>query len=406
MGAFETKAVMQQSPSILLCNTQSAGELSGINTYLENLRGGIEQSGWRVTLVRTRGAGLFSLCQLIKEHDLIHINSGDAVTCLLAKCLGRPVLMKFHYPLWGEAHTSVCIPRGFVRMFIADIMWRFRQYNIFSRSGSRSLTEWGISMVGRLLCSFLSDAVAAPSEYTARTLGLFRDVVILKNPGPCEIAPSESKPDGCIRLFMASRLTVQKGADLAIEAVSIVKHRGFNVRLQIAGDGPALENLQLLRHNLALEDDVLFLGALSRDDILEYLRDCTVALAPSRWNEPAGYTWSEAATLNKAVIATRRGGIPEYVGDTGWLVDDQDAEGLADAISEIAKNPSRAIEMGLKAKERVSHLYSQKVLGRQFTRFVNLGLRRGWTSAVKNEENIAGSFFSINFKYTRLETRS
>jgi starch synthase len=56
----------------------------------------------------------------------------------------------------------------------------------------------------------------------------------------------------------------------------------------------------------------------------------------------------------KPVIATRVGGNPEAVadGETGLLVEPEDAEGLAAAVLTLIRDPVGRIEMGLRGRIR------------------------------------------------------
>jgi trehalose synthase len=64
---------------------------------------------------------------------------------------------------------------------------------------------------------------------------------------------------------------------------------------------------------------------------------------------------TEALWKGKPVVGSKVGGIPIQIddGENGFLVDPQDAEGFADRIVRILKNPGDADEMGRKGREKV-----------------------------------------------------
>lgn len=79
------------------------------------------------------------------------------------------------------------------------------------------------------------------------------------------------------------------------------------------------------------------------------------------------YSLKAAQSMERPVVATRAGGIPDTMRDglTGILVEPGDAEGWIRAISEILRDPGRAREMGRRGREfAVSEADSDAVAGR------------------------------------------
>ena len=76
-------------------------------------------------------------------------------------------------------------------------------------------------------------------------------------------------------------------------------------------------------------------------------------VCPSRWAEAAGLVNIEAQACGLPVLASRIGGIPEYVmdGRTGVLFPPGDAEELAAAVRRLLDDPERFREMGREARE-------------------------------------------------------
>ncbi len=74
-----------------------------------------------------------------------------------------------------------------------------------------------------------------------------------------------------------------------------------------------------------------------------------IVAVPSRWQEPFGLTALEAMACGAALIATRRGGLPEVAGDAALYVDPDEPAGLAEAIIRLARDPdlrARMVEAG------------------------------------------------------------
>jgi glycosyltransferase involved in cell wall biosynthesis len=82
-----------------------------------------------------------------------------------------------------------------------------------------------------------------------------------------------------------------------------------------------------------------------------------IVLASER--EAFGLSALEAAFMARPVVATRRGGLPEVVehGATGLLIDELNANHLAEAVSWLLEHPESAASMGRAARERAHALF-------------------------------------------------
>ncbi|MCS3629297.1 glycosyltransferase involved in cell wall biosynthesis [Salinibacter ruber] len=80
-----------------------------------------------------------------------------------------------------------------------------------------------------------------------------------------------------------------------------------------------------------------------------------VCVVPSRFREPFGLVAAEAGIRGLPVIATRRGGLPEIIEDeeTGFLVDAEEPNQIADRLEKLARTPNLRNEMGTNAQEHV-----------------------------------------------------
>ncbi|MCK5600803.1 glycosyltransferase family 4 protein [Candidatus Pacearchaeota archaeon] len=85
--------------------------------------------------------------------------------------------------------------------------------------------------------------------------------------------------------------------------------------------------------------NIKFMGFQKKEDIY---RDIDVLIVPALWNEPFGRIIPEAYTFGIPVIASKRGGIPEIVGEgkTGFLFDPNDLNSLIDEITKFIDDPT------------------------------------------------------------------
>jgi phosphatidylinositol alpha-1,6-mannosyltransferase len=136
------------------------------------------------------------------------------------------------------------------------------------------------------------------------------------------------------------------------------------VRLIIVGDGPERANLEGLAAELNLSERVKFAGAVPKEELPTYYAAADVfAMVPRSGPdgvEGFGIVYLEANLLEKPVIGSRTGGVPDAIidGKTGILVDAGDVNGLAEAIRTLNNQPALATSMGRRGRERVLEQFS------------------------------------------------
>lgn len=133
-------------------------------------------------------------------------------------------------------------------------------------------------------------------------------------------------------LMIAGRITKIKGVREAVQ-VAIQADR----RLLIAGS--LLKNDQWYFDEYIkpyLNDKILFLGMLDKEQLIKYYKKAAALLVPIQWQEPFGLSMAEAMACGTPVIAFNRGSVPEVVkdGETGYVV-----ENSAEMVSAIDKLP-------------------------------------------------------------------
>ncbi len=125
--------------------------------------------------------------------------------------------------------------------------------------------------------------------------------------------------------LVASRLSAEKGVDVAIEAC-----RRAGVPLVIAGDGPQRAQLRAL----AAGADVRFEGFVADARLRALRAEAAVALVPSRTSETFGLAAAEAMAAGVPVVASRIGALPELVPEES-LVSPGDPESMARAVPRL-----------------------------------------------------------------------
>jgi glycosyltransferase involved in cell wall biosynthesis len=149
-------------------------------------------------------------------------------------------------------------------------------------------------------------------------------------------------------IFMVSRLTPLKRADLLIRALATPDGRG--IRAVVGGDGEERGALQALVARLGLQDRVSLPGALSDDELLDHLARCRAVCFPPV-QEDYGFVTVEAFASGKPVLTcTDSGGPAELVvdGERGYVCSPT-PEALAHALRRSMDDPSGIARMGAQA---------------------------------------------------------
>jgi glycosyltransferase involved in cell wall biosynthesis len=146
-------------------------------------------------------------------------------------------------------------------------------------------------------------------------------------------------------IFMVSRLTPLKRADLLIRALATADGEG--IKAVIAGDGGERTRLADLVNELDLADRVQLIGQVTQPELLHYFAHCRAVCFPPL-AEDYGFVTVEAFSSRKAVVTcTDSGGPAELVGDgeRGFVVPPT-PEALAAAIKELMEDSALAERLG------------------------------------------------------------
>jgi glycosyltransferase involved in cell wall biosynthesis len=145
-------------------------------------------------------------------------------------------------------------------------------------------------------------------------------------------------------LLIARRMVKKNGVIYAIRAFNELYKNNKNYKLLILGNGPEEFNLKQEVFKYKLKESVVFLGAISHDDIDIYYKISDYVIMPSicsdNIEEATSLSMLEGMSCGKIVIATCIGGMKEIIlhKTNGWLVKEKNANQIATAIMYIERN--------------------------------------------------------------------
>lgn len=148
--------------------------------------------------------------------------------------------------------------------------------------------------------------------------------------------PAHSRSSSDLRLMVARNLEPIYDNATALRAFALVLQTHPSAHLTLAGTGPELLELQQLARSLGVDGQVEFAGRLERDEMAERLRQCAVALNPSRTDNTPNSVL-EALASGVPVVTTNVGGVPYLVehGVTALLVPPGNPESMARGVLDL-----------------------------------------------------------------------
>src|SRR3989344_1244131 len=274
------------------------------------------------------GVGIFDASEI----------AGGGVTVTILKFLtGQPTVIEVQGEIFRKPGNRQNIKSWLLRRIGRYVMKKAARVRVISHAIFNQVREQGIPESKIRLVSLRID------------LNLF-------NP----VSDTGEKVDkvGITKIGYLGRLVNGKGLEDLFEAVKILKNQSLELgvwNLVIYGTGPLEEKLKKMAKDLNIVEKIEWRGFVSYGKVPQALSKIDIFVYPS-CHEGFGRSIMEALAMEKAVIATKVGGIPDLIkdGDTGFLVEPHNSEALALKIKELLNNKELREKLGKAGREWVS----------------------------------------------------
>jgi glycosyltransferase involved in cell wall biosynthesis len=350
-------------PPVVLILGPLRSAVSGVSTHLNLLFGSALEAHFRMVQFQVGSAGrseslparawrllvspfLLAAALLRNGAAILHINTSldakaywrDLVYVLTAKLCGVRVLYQTH--------------GGAIRVF------------------------GGNPLMKRILAWTLTwpDVVVVISQIeleSARELAPAQRVVLLPNGTRCEDIRLERAQPGAapLRLLYIGRLVATKGIFESIEALKLLRARGIEARLTVAGSGEVEQALRQSAAAHGVQDLVAFAGPVFGQEKVRLLGGADVLMLPSYHIEGLPYALLEGMAAGLVPIVSRVGAIPDVVTPEvhGIFVPQRDPQAVAQALEGLHRDRARLARMSAAALERVTSYYSVDRVAGDFT---------------------------------------
>jgi 1,2-diacylglycerol 3-alpha-glucosyltransferase len=273
--------------------------------------------------------------------EIVHVNTPLSLgiqDLLAGKSLKIPLVETYHtfmtHPSYlKHMHLNHDIGRFLVQSFL----------NLFHNAFDLVVC-WSYTMKQELVNSGLKkSSVILPLAINLRSITSPKRTLLRKKP---------------VVLFVG-RIAYEKNLPLILESFALVLKRVPSAVLQIAGDGPQLQEIKQKVTELGIEDNVLFIGIAPRKSLLKIYASASVFVNATD-SETGPITLIEAMANGLPCVSVEGKGIPIVKsGINGFIAKQKDAASLASSILKILMNPKMNGRMS-KAALRTSKEYDMK----------------------------------------------
>lgn len=291
------------------------------------------------------------LCRLNKI-DIIQSRSPSSFGYALTKEIKIPFLVSVHGVSFQEIGSYFKVPikftdkSTFLDAALVQPMWAF-------------LTNLEYKHSDKLIA--VSKSVA---DEITRYYHIKNDKISVIHNGVSVIKENIDEQENL--LFSAGRLIWRKGFTYLIQALPKILKEHPKTKLVIAGEGKFKSKLKDYSKKLNVEHAVYFCGNLSKKEMFSMYARAQIYVQPSLY-EPLGNTIMEAMALEKPVIATKVGGIPEIITTqkNGLLVNPHNSNQLAEAINMLLSDSSYRKKLSHNAKLNMDKNFSWQLIARK-----------------------------------------
>lgn len=297
------------------------------------------------------GAAMQKLPELRREnYDIIHVH-----TPFVAHYLGLRLARELNVPCIETYHT-----------FFEDYLHHYLP--VIPKSLARSIAR----AISKRQCNAV-DAIAAPSKPmldVLRAYGVKAEAEVI----PTGLQQhSFTEADGQAfrlkygiplerpMLLFVGRVAFEKNISFLLEMTKVLIAKHPDVLLVVAGQGPAEESLHQLAQELALGNNIKFIGYLDRNTELNACYQAADIFVFASKSETQGLVLLEAMAQGTPVVAIAELGTASIlIEGVGALIAPDNAQGFAARVDELLQHPEQCYELGKSALRYASENWTAR----------------------------------------------
>lgn len=271
---------------------------------------------------------------------------------------------------WSHIHVHSCANTASIALFNSILTGCTYSMTLHGPTlevyGSNQEQKWKNAafaiVISQLLLNDVKNKLAnfLPKQLAVASMGV--NIAEMKRSSPYK-PWQEGSP---CQIFTCGRLNLVKGHKYLIESVELLRNRGLDVRLQIAGEDEQggsgyRQELEKIIEDKSMSECVELLGAVSEQLIRQGLEAAHI-FALASLNEGVPVAVMEAMAMEVPAVVTNVGGTSELVDDgvDAILVQSEKPEEMADAIARILQNPELAVSLSQESRQKIITKFSHR----------------------------------------------
>ncbi len=320
---------------------------SGSDVYFQSLRDALHKRNVVITL--TRLPQYLELAPPVAKIALFW--KGDARNCDLVhtngdhgshfKIRGRPLILTVFHNVFEENYQKYT--SSFQKLYHYGLLYK-RIYK-------------ALSSADRIIAISRSTKMSVEKTFGVSNIDVIYGGVDTDIFRPKEVT-IKNEFSGKIKLLFVGNLTKRKGAELLPKIIEKL------------GDGYLLFYTSGLRtKTIFSERNMIPLGRLAREKLVEMYNLCDIFLLPSRL-EGFGYAVAEAMACGKPIVCTNCSSLPELVVDqkSGFLCQQDNVDDFVEKIKTLGRDKNLRQSMGLFNRERIGENFTLEKMAENYLR--------------------------------------
>lgn len=275
---------------------------------------------------------------------------------------------------------------GFIKdLMVVAILKLFRKkivYHFHNKGVSKASDKWFTNLLYKYAFYRTKSILLSPNLYPDFEKYLKpEDVYYCPNGIPAvrnDLSATEqnNKASKCKLLFLSNMLT-EKGALVLLEACKILKLKNIDFECHFVGawsDIP-VNYFKKLVHEYQLFQEVIAHGPKHNEEKINFLLAADIFVLPT-FNDCFPLVLLEAMSYGLPVVSTAEGGIPDIVlnNETGFLIPQKDAYGLAAKLEVLIKEPDLRRKLGEAGRKRFLNHFTLERFEENFIKILQANL--------------------------------
>jgi glycosyltransferase involved in cell wall biosynthesis len=172
-----------------------------------------------------------------------------------------------------------------------------------------------------------------------------------------------------LRLAYVGRLDESKGVLDMLDAVTLLKKQGIEVKLVVAGNGPDEARMRMLVDKNGLRNIVTFTGVVHEAERDQIWEQSDLFIFPT-YREALPYSLLESMAARTPALVSPVGAIPDVIQDGvhGIFIPFKDPKAIAETIARLDADRHAICRMGAASRERIEQFYTISRLASDFGR--------------------------------------